>query len=603
MPVNVELDETGEHIVIGADWRFKELCKSIPGATYDAKTQLWRVPTSWSSCLALRSTFRDDLVLGEAITAWATNERATRIDPSNALRDVEVLPDGEGDEDLFPHQRAGVKFLATSKRALLADEPGLGKTAQAIRAIKKIKDDGGDVFPALIVCPNTLKKNWAREFKKWWPDVNVQVISGTAVQRRKQFEEENVDVYVVNWESLRTHSRLASFGSVALARCPECKGHDARVSTGRCEVHERELNRIDFKAVVADEIHRSKDPKSKQTRALWAASGNAEIRFALTGTPVANNVLDLWAILHWLSSKDWPSKTRWIDRMVNTMLNAFGGMMVLGVKPHMEDEFYATLNPHMRRMLKARVLPWLPEVIFERRDIEMSTKQAKAYKDMRENMIAELESGDIISAPSVLTQTTRLHQFASSFAEMTIDEVTGEQKTVLSEPSCKVDALMDDIKNGDFGDDSVAVTAVSRQLIELLSARLTKEGIAHGLITGAQSEEERQKAIDDFQSGRIKWILFTVQAGGVGVTLTTGRRLVMLQRPWSLVDYKQALDRIHRIGSEIHDSVIVMDYVTEGTIEERVLQVLDSKAENFEQIVHDKARLLDLLKEDKAGKL
>ena len=136
-----------------------------------------------------------------------------------------------------------------------------------------------------------------------------------------------------------------------------------------------------------------------------------------------------------------------------------------------------------------------------------------------------------------------------------------------------------------------------------MSKRWPKEGIEHGLITGAQDEDQRQKAIDDFQSGKIKWILFTVQAGGVGVTLTAARRLVMLQRPWSLVDHKQALDRIHRIGSEIHDSVIVMDYVTEGTIEERVLQVLETKADNFEQIVKDKAKLLELLKDDKAGKL
>jgi SNF2 family DNA or RNA helicase len=286
------------------------------------------------------------------------------------------------------------------------------------------------------------------------------------------------------------------------------------------------------------------------------------------------------------------------------MLNAFGGMMVLGLKPHMEAEFHATVNPRMRRMLKSRVLPWLPEMMFERRDVEMSAKQAKAYKDMRDNMIAELEGGGgAVVAPSVLTQTTRLHQFASSFAEITVDETTGEEVVLLAEPSCKVDALMDDIKSGDFGDDSVAVAAVSRQLIELLSTRLTKEGIAHGSITGAQNEDQRQKAIDDFQSGKTKWILFTVQAGGVGVTLTTGRRLVMLQRPWSLVDHKQALDRIHRIGSEIHDSVIIMDYVTEGTIEERVLQVLETKADNFEQIVKDKDKLLELLKDDKAGKL
>jgi SNF2 family DNA or RNA helicase len=75
----------------------------------------------------------------------------------------------------------------------------------------------------------------------------------------------------------------------------------------------------------------------------------------------------------------------------------------------------------------------------------------------------------------------------------------------------------------------------------------------------------------------------------------------MLQRPWSLVDYKQALDRVHRIGSEIHDSIVIMDYVTEGTIEERVIQVLDSKADNFENIVRDKAQLMKMLRDEKAG--
>ena len=594
MPVNVELNETGEHIRIETEWRYKELCKSIPGASWNAKDQVWRLPVSWASCLALRSVFKDELIIGDRLSAWAATERAGRIDPANALRDLDTY---EGDEDLFPHQRAGVAFLSTARRALLADEPGLGKTAQTIRTLKKMSETE-PVFPALIVCPNTLKKNWEREFKMWWPSVRVQVIKGSAGQRRKQFETE-ADVYVINWESLRGHSKLASYGSIALARCPDCGGHDESVTYNRCEVHKRELNEIDFKAVVADEIHRSKEPKSKQTRALWAATGDADIRFALTGTPIANNVLDLWSILHWLSPDEWPSKTRWIDRMIDTMLNAFGGMMVIGVKPHMNDEFYATINPRMRRMLKARVLPWLPPVLKERRDVEMSTKQKKAYKQMLEVMIAELEDGGAVVAPSALTQTTRLLQFASSYAEISIDELTGEMRTVLTEPSCKVDALMDDIKNGDFGDDSVAVCAVSRQLIELLSKALTDAKIPHGLITGAQNEDERQKAVDDFQSGKIKWILFTAQAGGVGITLTAARRLVMLQRPWSLVDYKQALDRVHRIGSEIHDSVVIMDYVTEGTIEERVIDVLDTKADNFENIVKDKHQLLRMLQESK----
>jgi SNF2 family DNA or RNA helicase len=498
-----------------------------------------------------------------------------------------------------------VAFLAASKRALLADEPGLGKTAQAIRALKRLKEQGEDVFPALIVCPNTLKKNWEREFQKWWPEVTTQVIKGTATQRKKQFDiavESNLDVMVINWESLRSHSRLAPYGSVALTRCAPCGGHDESVSETRCEVHLRELNNIKFKSVVADEIHRSKDPKSKQTRALWSATGDAEIRFAMTGTPIAKDVVDLWPILHWLSPKDWPSKTKWIERMIDTMLNAFGGMLVIGVKPHMQDEFYKTINPHMRRMLKARVLPHLPEIMRERRDVEMSTKQKKAYVQMRDHMIAELEGGGAVTAPSILTQTTRLNQFANACAELVLHESTGELKVVLSDPSCKVDALMSDIKANDFGEDSVAVCAVSRQLIYLLSNAMTKAGIEHGLITGAQDEDERQRAIDDFQSGRIKWILFTAQAGGVGVTLTAARRLIMLQRPWSLVDYKQALDRVHRIGSEIHDSVIITDYITEDSIEERVIQVLETKAENFEQIVRDKDQLINILKDTKAGK-
>lgn len=599
MTVSVDIDNGGEHILITAEWRLKELCKSLPGASWSPSDQVWRVPLSWTTCLALRSTFRNDLVIGPLLAEWAANEVATRINPSNAFRELETF---EGDEILFPHQRAGVEFLATAKRALLADEPGLGKTAQAIRALKMLHERGEEIFPVLIVCPNTLKKNWAREFTKWWPEVPTQVIKGSAVQRKRQFEDPS-QVFIINWESLRTHSRLAPYGSVALTRCRACGGQDEKISETRCEVHLRELNHIDFKAVIADEIHRSKDPKSKQSRALWSASGDSKIRFALTGTPIANNVVDLWSILHWISPKDWPSKTKWIDRMVDTMLNAFGGMMVIGVKPAMQDEFYKSVNPVMRRMLKKVVLPWLPPVINERRDVEMSTKQKKAYEQMRDLMIAELGSGDTLTAPSVLTQTIRLLQFASSYATLSTNESTGEIKAILDSPSCKVEALMDDIDNGDFGDDSVAVSAVSKQLINLLSAEMTKKKIPHGLITGDQDEDERQKAIDDFQSGAIKWILFTAQAGGVGITLTAARRLIMLQRPWSLVDHKQVLDRVHRIGSEIHDSIVITDYVTEGTIEERVIQVLETKADNFEQIVRDKDQLLKLLQDDKAGKL
>lgn len=159
MGVFVELD--GDHIIINAEWRLKEVCRALPGSKWDSDKNVWRIPVSWTGCLSLRSTFGEHLEIGTQLAEWAINEKATRIDPANALRDVEASE--EGDADLFPHQRAGVEFLVTARRALLADEPGLGKTAQAIRALKRLQDRGEQVFPALIVCPNTLKSNWERD--------------------------------------------------------------------------------------------------------------------------------------------------------------------------------------------------------------------------------------------------------------------------------------------------------------------------------------------------------------------------------------------------------------------------------------------------------
>ena len=104
---------------------------------------------------------------------------------------------------------------------------------------------------------------------------------------------------IINWEALRTHSRLTAFGSHALKKCVECGG-SGTVKQAQCEVHERELNEMDYGAVVADEVHKAKDPNCMQTRALWAASGDAKIRFGLTGTPIANDPTELWPILHWV---------------------------------------------------------------------------------------------------------------------------------------------------------------------------------------------------------------------------------------------------------------------------------------------------------------
>lgn len=593
MSVIADLNVARARIEIKSDWRTKELSQSIPGARWDRDGEVWHLPVSWAGCLALRSTFKDSLVIGPALVEWASNEVATRVEPSMALRDAIDDDEPGGDADLYPYQRAGVKFLITARRAILADDPGAGKSAQAIRALRALYLRGENPFPALIVCPNTMKRVWKREIARWWPGLTVSIVKGSATQRRKALAEP-AHVYLINWESLRMHTRLAPYGSIGLRRCAECGGADPDMTEARCEVHERELNKFKWGAVIADECHRAKNPQSRQTRALWGATGDAPIRYGLSGTPIANDVLDLWSILHWVAPSEWPSKTKWVDRLIDVMLNAFGGLHVVGVKADMRGEFERSIYPRLRRMTKEVVLPFLPPIIYERRDIEMGAKQAKAYKQMKNEMIAEIE-GELLAAPNQLTQTGRLIQFASSYGELVVNE-DGSTDLKLAEPSCKIDAFIDDLE--DFGDDSVAVMAVSRQLIELLSARLTKLKIPHGLVTGAVSEYDRDAAIQDFQEGRTRFILFTAAAGGVGITLTKARYLVRLQRPWSRVDDVQAENRVHRIGSEIHENIIIIDYPVVGTIEKRVLQVLDEKEGNFQDVVKDRDLLLKYLRDE-----
>lgn len=591
-----DLNDDGTKIFIETLFREKDLVRQIPGASWNAKQTVWQVPVSWASCVVLRGVFKDQLEVGPALAQWARDEFQKRIGPALALRESIDAP---GSPKLYPYQRAGAEFLRVAERALLCDGLGAGKTRQAIMAMMRMFQEGANPFPALIIAPNSTKTGWRREVEEVWPGLTAVVIKGSAAKRRQQLESP-AHVYIMNWEALRSHSRLAPYGNIALKRCKECGGEDERITWKMCQVHPRELNQIKFNTVVADECHRAKDPTTAQTRALWAATGDARFRIGMTGTPIADTVDDLWPILHWLAPEEHPTKTKYIDRYAELSFNAFGQPTVIGIKQDTKEEFFKILDPRMRRMPKDLVLRHLPPVVRERRDVEMGAKQKKAYEQMRDQMVAELDDGNMLTVTSPLTRVTRLLQFASSYAEIEqytqwnakkgIHEVL--ERVRLSDPSCKLDAFMDDLP--DF-DDPVVVFSQSRQLIELLSNRLSKHGkngIEHGLITGAQNEDERQFHIDNFQGGKTQFILCTTGAGGVGLTLTAGRIGAFLSRPWSSVENIQAEGRYHRIGSERHQSVTTLDYVVDGTIEEAVHQALKGKAERLEEVLRDR----DLLK-------
>lgn len=615
MAVIIDIDPTDtERIaVLQCEFYHRDKIKGLPGASWSNRDALWKLPLSWTSCLALRGAFGDDLVVQDDLSRWASQEFVTRVQPALAVREsltVDDMPDeyqgtplaktaiGVGEEmGLYPHQVAGAVFMAYAQSCTIADETGTGKSAQLIAASRTLHRLGNDLFPMLIVAPNSMKITWKREWARFWPGIQVQIVEGSAGARRKQLETP-AHVYVINWELLAKHSKLAKYGNTALRRCVECGGIDRRVGPNRCEVHKRELNHLRFKTVVADEIQRAKAPTAKQTRALWAIGDAADYRFGLTGTPMQDNISDYWSLLRFVAPKEWSSKTRFVDRYVDVSYNIWGALEMRGIKPDTKEEFFKASDPRFRRMTKKACLPFLPPIVRVTKTIDMHPAQKKAYEQMVTNMIVELEDSDPLVAKNTLSKSTRLTQFASAYAEVIDTELPDgriESKARMKEPSNKIDAFLEDLEAGDFTG-PVIVFSPSRQLLNLLSARLEKKKIEHGLIVGGQDGEERQAHIDKFQAGATKVILVSVKAGGVGLTLTAADTMVFLSRPWSSIDNIQAEARGHRIGSEIHESVTIVDYVSRGTIDEIIARRLDDKFDRIEELTRDAALLAKVLK-------
>lgn len=563
---HANLDE--QRIDLESQWRDKERIKLVPGSRWDRDKEHWFCPLTWAACKQLRGIFGDDLYVAPSLHDWATREYIERIQPAMTLRTQMNVEPWHGDPRLYSYQRVGVDFLTISGQALMADEMGTGKTFQTIAAIEAL---GPEALPALVVCPNSMKRVWEREIKQWSRlGLKAQVISGGAQTRRKQFKEE-ADVYIINWEALRIHSRLSGYGSIALSDK---------------EKEDKELN-IPWGTVVADEAHRAKNPKAKQTRALWQIGDTATYRFALTGTPIANTPDELWSIMRFISPDEWPARTRYIDRYCLSSWNPFGGLDILGVKPETKEEFYSIVDPRFIRRIKEAVLPDLPPKIYQTRYVEMNRKQARAYKQMRDHYIALLDDDASTIATNPLVHLTRLSQFACAYAD-----VNEDGKLVLSEPSCKLDAL-DEIYD-EVGDLQIVVFAESRQLIQLAEKRAEKQGIEYVSIHGDVGEAMRDINIEKFQGGKAKVCFVTLGAGGEGITLTAGSVAVFLQRSWSPIKNKQGEDRLHRPGQDA-DKVEYIDLVTEDTVEEERLLRLDEKEGRFQEIVRDKATLKALL--------
>lgn len=576
-------------VLITSDFpmRDRELLKSLPGSRYDLRRHIWTAPLTWATCQAMRGMFGENLSVGPRLVEWSIKHWNEKVQPALVMRNAWDDPNlTETFPDLYPFQRGGVSFLTKARSALLMDEMGTGKTPQTIRTLWNLLLQNVNPFPAIVVAPNNMIITWQKEFEKFFPGVKVAVVKGTAQQRRKILDDKSFHVFVINFEGVRSHSKLASYGSIRLRKCYLCDKtamNDKDHQPARCEVHPKELNKIDFRTIIVDEAHRMKDPTSKQSRAIKALrKGSVEQVYALTGTAIGDTPVDMWPVLNLIDPKQFPSRQSYIDRYCLTSYNIFGGLEVVGLNPITKDEFFRVVDPITRRMPKAAVLPFLPEKVYSTRYVEMHPKQAKAYKQMDENQIAVLGSdyAGVTVAANPLTELTRLTQFASAYAE--IDPETGN--VLLSAPSNKVDALLDILQDDDL---PAVVFAQSRQLIMLAAKALDTHKISYSLIVGGQTPDEREDAKEKFQQGKVRCILCTISAGGIGITLTRSNRAIFMQRSWSMIENKQAEDRVHRIGSQIHEHIDIIDIVSVDTVEVNQRIALQGKEERLQEVMRD----------------
>jgi hypothetical protein len=316
----------GEFEVIAGP-RDVDLVRQAPGLRHDHRTGVWRGKAKWSTALILRAAFGEELDVDPAVYEWGQQV----VSAENLAFHLKAgtyrptLSTQAWSENLHDFQVDSVALMSEMEHVLNGDEMGAGKTVQAAVALKRLAFLSRESLPALIVCTTSMQDKWAEEVTKWVPGVEAVVVRGTAAKRRKILEDARAYapgspgdgiVLVMTWGALRTHTRLAGYGSIHLKRCVACdpRDGDPLLKEAACEVHPRELNGGWVRTVIADEAHKAKDPKAKQTRALWAVGQAATYRWPMTGTPVASNGEDLWALLHFVDPEAWPGKTAFVDR-------------------------------------------------------------------------------------------------------------------------------------------------------------------------------------------------------------------------------------------------------------------------------------------------
>jgi len=445
--------------------------------------------------------------------------------------------------ELYDFQKEDIDKIGLLPGVLIANDMGTGKTVEALWRDGLIRQQGFAEYRTLVVTPGTVISSWLDHCEMFG-------IKAMAIDPRdrdkswKEFCKGPYEIFVMHWEALRLMP---------------------------------ELQKVGWMHVIADECHRMQNRKAQQTQAIKKIP--TAYKTGMSGTPTTGFPDKFWSVLNWLYKKDFGSYWKFYNEHVEYEIKYPQGYhKILG--PKNQDKLLAKIEPFYTRRLKQDVLKDLPDKYYDKRWVELTPPQRKAYNQMKADMVAwvNAHADTPLVAPAVIAQLVRLQQFAVSHAE-----INDEGQVRLSEPSSKLDALMDILE--DNPTKQFVVFSNFKQLISLLEVRLKKVGIPYGLLTGDVAQRDRGAAVAAFQQKSTRVFAGTIQAGGIGITLTAASTVIFLDRSWSPALNLQAEDRLHRIGQV--ESVQVIDIMARDTIDLGRHAVIEMKHTWIKQLLGD----------------
>lgn len=446
------------------------------------------------------------------------------------------LPDSV---EYYDHQIDGIRTLAQRSSFLLADDMGLGKSLQAL-TVFTIDVVRGWASKAIIVCPVSLKGNWADEIQKF-TRIPYIVLQGTPVEREKQLMEFDMiggpKILIVNYEQVVSHLPA--------------------------------LDELAFDVAIFDEAHYMKNHRSKRTKACLALRSRRS--FMLTGTPMLNHVDELWPLLHRIDPRSYPKFWSFLNRYA-----VFGGYkdkQIIGVKN--EKELTERLQNVMLRRLKKDVLSMNEPQIIERR-VDLTPEQKKLYdevvNEMRLPRADKAEADDIENA---LTKFLRLKQICGTTLPFTGEDHSG-----------KLDLAIEDTIELLKNNNKVVIFTQFRDVQEAYCLRLDKEFPEADIweLHGGVKAEDRQGVVKEWSAAKKPGVIVCMlQVAGVGLNMVAASNCLFIDELFVPGLNRQAIDRLNRIGQT--EPVQVLKYITRGTIENRVQTILRTKDKLFGEIV------------------